>query len=471
MGSIHKELLEKRASTGMQHPVAKWAGMAKRADWLSDIGNTIKDSYNQNKDLYHGIGTGLGTYLLSGLLPGARKHRLARFLASLGVGAAGYKWGGDAVDWIKQQLPGQKNPQPVPADPETTRKFKEEMDAQNANKMDNMMRQYGARPLKDYLTPEAVKNRARYEKLEEQRERDRIQALNAEEMANDPNMRIGIHSPGREPSKPVSEAERKATQARSDAAFNKMMNEQKRQDQMQQAERGKAVLADLKRNAGIRDIYSAFTPEAIKKDLDTRYEDYLRAPATQRNAANAYANPPARLPGQPRRNPERFATTSPVIEDTTDYAALRARALAEEEHERNAKRNELKKQLTRLKTKEGIRKLRASGALDLDKIKAQERVQQDYARSQERARTLQENLRKERERSAQIARTVDKGVKAIQSAPGKLKDAYLNGQQAVLDRIMGNAAYTAPDPETVEMSNNNREIRRLEQALRDLDNN
>lgn len=69
----------------------------KAVDWAS------KDNYSNLKNVGSGLGTGLGTYALSGLVPGARKHRGLRALGALcaGIGAGMY---GDQIRQGAQTL-------------------------------------------------------------------------------------------------------------------------------------------------------------------------------------------------------------------------------------------------------------------------------------------------------------------------------------------------------------------------------
>ena len=64
----------------------------KAMDWAS------KDNFNNLKNVGIGLGTGLGTYALSGLVPGARKHRGLRALGALGAGIGAGMYG----DQIRQ---------------------------------------------------------------------------------------------------------------------------------------------------------------------------------------------------------------------------------------------------------------------------------------------------------------------------------------------------------------------------------
>lgn len=52
------------------------------------------------KNVLLGAGAGLGTYALSSFLPGARQNRLARLLASLGVGLGTGYFGTDIRNWF-----------------------------------------------------------------------------------------------------------------------------------------------------------------------------------------------------------------------------------------------------------------------------------------------------------------------------------------------------------------------------------
>lgn len=55
---------------------------------------------NVIKNILLGTGAGLGTYALSSFLPGARQNRLARLLASLGVGLGTGYFGTDIRNWF-----------------------------------------------------------------------------------------------------------------------------------------------------------------------------------------------------------------------------------------------------------------------------------------------------------------------------------------------------------------------------------
>ena len=56
------------------------------------------------KNLLLGAGAGLGTYALSSFLPGARQNRLARLLASLGVGLGTGYFGTDIRNWFSDRF-------------------------------------------------------------------------------------------------------------------------------------------------------------------------------------------------------------------------------------------------------------------------------------------------------------------------------------------------------------------------------
>jgi hypothetical protein len=55
------------------------------------------------KNVLLGAGAGLGTYALSSFLPGARQNRLARLLASLGVGLGTGYFGTDIRNWLSNR--------------------------------------------------------------------------------------------------------------------------------------------------------------------------------------------------------------------------------------------------------------------------------------------------------------------------------------------------------------------------------
>lgn len=55
------------------------------------------------KNILLGAGAGLGTYALSSFLPGARQNRLARLLASLGVGLGTGYFGNDIRNWFSNR--------------------------------------------------------------------------------------------------------------------------------------------------------------------------------------------------------------------------------------------------------------------------------------------------------------------------------------------------------------------------------
>lgn len=55
------------------------------------------------KNVLLGAGAGLGTYALSSFLPGARQNRLARLLASLGVGLGTGYFGTDIRNWFSNR--------------------------------------------------------------------------------------------------------------------------------------------------------------------------------------------------------------------------------------------------------------------------------------------------------------------------------------------------------------------------------
>lgn len=74
------------------------------------------------KNILLGAGAGLGTYALSSFLPGARQNRLARLLASLGVGLGTGYFGTDIRNWFGNRsgkkpaapaVPGVKTPAQV----------------------------------------------------------------------------------------------------------------------------------------------------------------------------------------------------------------------------------------------------------------------------------------------------------------------------------------------------------------------
>lgn len=58
---------------------------------------------NVIKNILIGTGVGLGTYALSSFLPGARHNRLARLLASLGVGLGTGYFGTDIRNWFSNR--------------------------------------------------------------------------------------------------------------------------------------------------------------------------------------------------------------------------------------------------------------------------------------------------------------------------------------------------------------------------------
>jgi hypothetical protein len=80
----------------------------KAMDWAS------KDNYSNLKNVGIGLGTGLGTYALSGLVPGARKHRGLRALGALGAGIGAGVYGDqirqgaqslwDKTPWRQQEI-------------------------------------------------------------------------------------------------------------------------------------------------------------------------------------------------------------------------------------------------------------------------------------------------------------------------------------------------------------------------------
>lgn len=58
---------------------------------------------NVIKNILIGTGAGLGTYALSSFLPGARQNRLARLLASLGVGLGTGYFGTGIRNWFSNR--------------------------------------------------------------------------------------------------------------------------------------------------------------------------------------------------------------------------------------------------------------------------------------------------------------------------------------------------------------------------------
>lgn len=64
------------------------------------------------KNVLLGAGAGLGTYALSSFLPGARQNRLARLLASLGVGLGTGYFGTNIRNWFSNKS-GKKPAAPV----------------------------------------------------------------------------------------------------------------------------------------------------------------------------------------------------------------------------------------------------------------------------------------------------------------------------------------------------------------------
>ena len=64
------------------------------------------------KNVLLGAGAGLGTYALSSFLPGARQNRLARLLASLGVGLGTGYFGTDIRNWFSDRF-GKKSLDPA----------------------------------------------------------------------------------------------------------------------------------------------------------------------------------------------------------------------------------------------------------------------------------------------------------------------------------------------------------------------
>ena len=56
------------------------------------------------KNVLLGAGAGLGTYALSSFLPGARQNRLARLLASLGVGLGTGYFGNEIRNWLSNRF-------------------------------------------------------------------------------------------------------------------------------------------------------------------------------------------------------------------------------------------------------------------------------------------------------------------------------------------------------------------------------
>lgn len=72
------------------------------------------------KNILIGTGAGLGTYALSSFLPGARQNRLARLLASLGVGLGTGYFGNDIRNWFSNRFsktPAAPAEAPAPAAP------------------------------------------------------------------------------------------------------------------------------------------------------------------------------------------------------------------------------------------------------------------------------------------------------------------------------------------------------------------
>lgn len=81
-----------KKADGIADTINDWGQKAvewgkQTADWAS------KDNFNNLKNVGVGLGTGLGTYALSGLLPGAKKHRGLRLLGALGAGLGAGAYG------------------------------------------------------------------------------------------------------------------------------------------------------------------------------------------------------------------------------------------------------------------------------------------------------------------------------------------------------------------------------------------
>ena len=66
------------------------------------VGNWLSDPENL-KDLGVGAALGLGTHLVTGMIPGLRKQKGLRFLLGLGAMAGGTKWGGDIRNFVSDK--------------------------------------------------------------------------------------------------------------------------------------------------------------------------------------------------------------------------------------------------------------------------------------------------------------------------------------------------------------------------------